>query len=87
MAEVRIAVFDSKRLDDYSRLKCRMPKWLSVCVCVCGTLSPRVRSLVQNCRAGPLKSPLSTRLLLSWEDIQADHLDVLAVFFHCMARG
>ena len=28
--------------------------------------------------SGPLKSPLPTKLLLSWEDIQADHLDVPA---------
>ena len=30
--------------------------------------------------SGPLKSPLPTKLLLSWEDIQADHLDVPAFF-------
>ena len=28
--------------------------------------------------SGPLKSPLPTKLLLRWEDIQADHLDVPA---------
>ena len=29
--------------------------------------------------SGPLKSPLPTKLLLRWEDIQADHLDVPAL--------
>ena len=32
-------------------------------------------------------SPLPTKPLLSWEDIQADHLDVPAICFHCVAKG
>ena len=37
--------------------------------------------------SGPLKSPLPTKLLLRWEDIQTDHLDVPAVFFHLCGQG
>ena len=37
--------------------------------------------------SGPLKSPLPTKLLLSWEDIQADHLDVPAVSFFIVWPG
>ena len=61
-----------------------------LCVCVCTVLGHERRGSLPNtcscsftCQfqaggSGPLKSPLPTRLLLSWEDIQADHLDVPA---------
>ena len=65
-----------------------------VCVCVCTVLGHERRgSLPSTCfcnftcqvtcqfsagGSGPLKSPLPTKLLLSWEDIQADRLDVPA---------
>ena len=56
---------------------------VSVCVCVCGIPVPKEASSVDRFAknaggSGPLKSPLPTKLLLSWEDIQADHLDVPA---------
>ena len=50
---------------------------------VCGIPVPKeatsVDSIAKNAGgSGPLKSPLPTKLLLRWEDIQADHLDVPA---------
>ena len=50
---------------------------------MCGIPVPQeatsVDSLAKNAGgSGPLKSPLPTKLLLRWEDIQADHLDVPA---------
>ena len=68
--------------------------WCCVVLCVCTVLGHERRGSLPNtcCRnftrqvtcqfsaggSGPLKSPLPTKLLLSWEDIQADHLDVPA---------
>ena len=59
---------------------------LGLCECVCTVLDHERRGSLPPCAAafyhaggsGPLKSPLPTKLLLSWEDIQADHLDVPA---------
>ena len=58
-----------------------------VCVCVCGIPVPKeatsIDSFAKNAGgSGPLKSPLPTKLLLRWEDIQADHLDVPAESVH-----
>ena len=47
-----------------------------MCVCVCTSESKEFPFRAGG--SGPLKSPLPTKLLLSWEDIQADHLDVPA---------
>ena len=60
------------------------PQCQSVCVCV-EFLSLRKLLLLTVLHrrnaggSGPLKSPLPTKLLLRWEDIQADHLDVPAL--------
>ena len=58
---------------------------MCVCVCVCVEfLSLRkllLLTVLHSLNAGgsgPLKSPLPTKLLLRWEDIQADRLDVPA---------
>ena len=75
-----------------AKSSCSAPNWGFVCVCtVLG--HERRGSLPSTCYcnftcqvtcqfsaggSGPLKSPLPTKLLLSWEDIQADHLDVPA---------
>ena len=37
--------------------------------------------------SGPLMNPLPTKLFMSWEDIQTDHLDVPALVFFGIARG
>ena len=59
-----------------------------VCVCVCRPLIAKRLSfllfLLQLFNyaggSGPLKGPRPAKPLLSWEDIQADHLDVPAIF-------
>ena len=55
----------------------------SLCVCVIPVpkeVFPEYVTISRNAGgSGPLKSPLPTKLLMRWEDIQADHLDVPAV--------
>eukprot|EP00439_Symbiodinium_sp_Y106_P003767 s7787_g1.t1 len=54
------------------------PRWLDSWSPWCDVDGVYVASECDWRGSGPLKSPLPTKLLLRWEDIQADHLDVPA---------
>ena len=55
---------------------------MCVCVChICIDVKLPFSVFVKAGGSGPLMNPLPTKLFMSWEDIQTDHLDVPALVF------